>query len=50
MGEQNASDFLEAFSAWLGDCEGYYQSLGREVPDNPWEVIWHALNAAPSYE
>lgn len=44
------TDFLEAFRAWLGDCEGYYRNLDREVPDNPWEVIWQGLNAAPSYE
>jgi len=47
---RSLKDLLEAFSAWFGDCEGYYRNLGREVPDNPWEVIWQALNAAPSYE
>ena len=42
--------FLEALGGWLGDSEGYYRNLGRDVPENPWEVIWHALSAAPSYE
>jgi hypothetical protein len=42
--------FLEAFAAWLSDNNGYWQNVGREVPDNPWEIIWHALKAAPSYE
>jgi hypothetical protein len=43
-------NFLEAFRAWLGDNDGYWHNMGREVPDNPWELIWHALKAAPSYE
>jgi hypothetical protein len=42
--------YLEALRAWLNDCDGYYENLGRPVPDNGWEIIADALQAARSYE
>jgi hypothetical protein len=47
---KSLDDYLEALRAWLADSDGYFYNLGRDVPDNAWEVIWHALHAAPSYE
>ena len=42
--------YLEALSAWLDDCEGYYDNLGRQIPENAWEILTDGLQAARSYE
>lgn len=44
------SAYLEALAAWLGDYEYAYINTGREVPDNPWEVLSAAVRAATRYE
>ena len=43
--------YLSALSSWLEDCDGYYQSQGRPVPENPsWRDIAEMLMAAKIYE
>ena len=46
------SSFLEAMSAWLDDCDGFYQNQGSSVDSSKptWELMAHALQAAKSYE
>ena len=47
---QRLDQYLEALGAWLEDCEGYYASLRRGIPTDPWEILADALQAARSYE
>ena len=47
---RTVESYVEALSAWLDDCEGYYENLGRTVPENGWEILADALQAAKSYE
>ncbi len=42
--------YLEALAAWLRACPGYYKNQGRGLPENPWEVILDAIEAAKIYE
>lgn len=42
--------YLEAFSAWLADSDGYYANQRRVPPGNGWEVVADALRAATTYE
>lgn len=42
--------FLEAMAAWLRVYEHGYINTGLPVPDDPWEVIIAAVQAATVYE
>ena len=42
--------YLEAFSAWIADADGYYLNRGKVPPGNGWEVVADALRAATVYE
>jgi hypothetical protein len=42
--------YLQAFSAWLTDSDGYYANQHRVRPSNGWEVVTDALQAATIYE
>ncbi len=43
--------YLEAMSAWLGDMDGYYQRLGKPIPNSPsWKLIGEILIASRMYE
>lgn len=43
-------DYLDALAAWLQDCPGLYENLGRPLPSNPWELLIEALEGAKIYE
>jgi len=46
----NLDDFLEAMSAWVDDCPGYYTNRGEAVPEQPsWKVIGDILMGAKVY-
>ena len=44
--------FLEALSAWVDDCDGYYANIGSmNNPDSAsWQILADALQAAKIYE
>ena len=44
--------FLEALSAWITDCDGYYKNQRIDLnPDDPsWQIFADALSAATIYE
>ena len=42
--------FLQAFGAWLDDCDGYYANQQRVRPSNAWTIVGDALRAATTYE
>lgn len=42
--------YLEAMAGWLQDCEGYYANQGLPFPEDGWEVMRDALQAATVYE
>jgi hypothetical protein len=43
--------FIEALAAWVEDMDGYYQNLGRPVPEQPsWKLLSEILLAARIYE
>lgn len=44
------NSFLEAFSAWIEDMDGYYQNRGEVMPEQPsWRTIGHMIAAALVY-
>lgn len=48
---KDLSSYLEALSAWLEDCDGYYENRGQEVPNQGnWSLIADMLSAAKVYE
>jgi hypothetical protein len=44
--ELSASAYLDAFAAWLGDCEAYYASRGTHLPWSAWQVVADGMRAA----
>jgi hypothetical protein len=43
--------FVDALAACLRSSGGYYHNnFGKEIPDNAWQVIYDALEAAKTYE
>ena len=43
--------FLRAWSAWIGDMDGYFANQGRPVPEAPsWQLVAQMLLAARVYE
>jgi hypothetical protein len=46
----SVAQYLEALAAWLEDCDGYYENLGRQAPNNPWTLLAVAIRAARNYE
>jgi hypothetical protein len=47
----SAESYLDALGGWLGDRAGYYRNnFGIDVPDNPWRILYDALEAARTYE
>ena len=43
--------FLRAWSAWLGDMDGFFLNRGEDVPAEPsWQLIAQMLLAARVYE
>ncbi len=47
---RTVDQYLEALAAWIEDCDGYYANQGRSVPDDAWDILSDALQAARSYE
>jgi hypothetical protein len=48
---QSLEDYLEAFAAWVEDCDGYYANRGEAVAQYPsWRFLGEALVAARIYE
>jgi hypothetical protein len=43
-------EYLEALAAWLRVYEHAYTNRGEPVPDDIWEVMTAAVNAATIYE
>ncbi len=48
----NLGSFLEALSAWVDHCDGYYTNTGSDInPDSAtWQILADALQAAKIYE
>ncbi len=45
------ASYLEAMSAWVKDMDGYFQNLGKPVPEKPdWKLFGDVLYAAKVYE
>ena len=45
------ASFLEALAGWIDDMDGYYSSVGAEVPTVPsWQTTAEMLAAARIYE
>ncbi|MFF0598942.1 DUF7660 family protein [Streptomyces antibioticus] len=43
--------FLEALAAWMDDSPGWYQNVGKEIPESgDWAFLARALRAATVYE
>jgi hypothetical protein len=43
--------FLRAWSAWIGDMDGYFANQDRPVPETPsWQLVAQMLLAARVYE
>jgi hypothetical protein len=48
---RDLASFLEAMTAWIEDMDGYYQSRGEPVPEQPtWKALGQVLLAARIYE
>ena len=48
---QDITNFLEAFQAWLQDSDGYYNNQKIDLSSvNPWRRIGDAFAAARIYE
>jgi hypothetical protein len=46
-----AEAYLDALGGWLSSARGYYQNnFGTDIPDNPWQVMCDAFEAARKYE
>jgi hypothetical protein len=44
-------DFIEAASAWIDSCDGFYENFGLEMPAQPdWKFIATIFKAACVYE
>lgn len=47
----DAASILEAASAWISDMDGYFENLGKEVPDEPnWSLVAMIFSASLVYE
>lgn len=43
--------YIEALSAWVEDCDGYYLNQRKSVPENPsWKFLAEMMLAAKYYE
>ncbi|MFD0022707.1 hypothetical protein ACIA74_39010 [Streptomyces sp. NPDC051658] len=48
---QSLDRFLEALAAWMHDSPGWYQNVGKELPEGgDWTFLARALQAATVYE
>ena len=48
---RDLSSFLEAMAAWIEDMDGYYQNMGKPVPEEAtWMIFAQILRAATIYE
>lgn len=45
------ADFVEAASAWVDSCDGFFANFGRELPEQPdWSFVAMLFKAASVYE
>lgn len=45
------SSYLEAISSWIEDMDGFYENMGKSLPENiNWSVFADILMAARIYE
>jgi hypothetical protein len=43
--------FLEAMSAWVSDCDGFFRRAGQSLPsDESWATVAKVIAAARVYE
>lgn len=48
---ETAAELLDAASAWIRDCDGYFRNQGKEVPQDPdWALVAAIFSAALIYE
>lgn len=48
---QSLDGFLEALAAWIRDSPGWYQNVGKDLPEGgDWTFLARALQAATVYE
>jgi hypothetical protein len=48
---RSLESYLEAFAAWVEDCEGFYANRDEKFPEDPsWKFLGEALLAARIYE
>lgn len=44
-------EFLEAMQSWIEDMDGYYQNIGKPIPeDSNWNVFANIFFASSMYE
>lgn len=44
-------EYLEAMQGWIEDMDGYYQNIGKPMPENSnWNVFANILFASSMYE